>query len=88
MWCILHPRAVSLVQVASRGRSMPVASLRKSVRTSVILPESAHAHVQALADASNVSAAWVIRAAVLQFLREHGDETQLPLRLPKLKKGA
>lgn len=66
---------------------MPAAALRKSVRTSVILPEMAHTRIQALADANNVSAAWVIRAAVMQFLDEHGDETQLPLKLPRTKKG-
>lgn len=60
---------------------------KKSVRTSVILPEATHSRVQALADANNVSAAWVIRAAVMQFLEEHGGETQLPLKLPKMKKG-
>jgi hypothetical protein len=67
---------------------MLATSLKKSVRTSVILPEVAHTRLQALADANNVSAAWVIRAAVMQFLDEHGDETQLPLKLPKMKKGA
>ena len=66
---------------------MPGAALRKSIRTSVILPSEAHTHIQALAEANNVSAAWIIRAAVLQFLEEHGDQTQLPLRLPKTKKG-
>lgn len=66
--------------------SAPVA---KSVRTSVILPQAAHSRVQALADANDVSAAWVIRAAVTQFLEDHGDETQLPLKLPKtITKGA
>lgn len=70
-----------------RKRLMAAAS-KKSVRTSVILPESAHARIQALADANNVSAAWVIRAAIMQFLEEHGAETQLPLKLPKMKKGA
>ncbi|MBX4952738.1 CopG family transcriptional regulator [Rhizobium binae] len=52
-----------------------------------MLPETAHTRIQALADANNVSAAWVIRAAVMQFLDEHGDETQLPLKLPRTKKG-
>lgn len=65
---------------------MSTAALRKSVRTSVILPEDAHTRIQALAEANNVSAAWVIRAAVLRFLEEHGDQTQLPLKLPKTKK--
>lgn len=67
---------------------MPAVPLKKSVRTSVILPESAHARIQALADVNNVSAAWVIRAAVMQFLDEHDRETQLPLKLPKMKKEA
>jgi hypothetical protein len=62
------------------------AALRKSIRTSVILPEDAHTRIQALAEANNVSAAWVIRTAVLRFLEEHGDQTQLPLKLPKTKK--
>jgi predicted transcriptional regulator len=53
----------------------------------VILPENAHTRIQALADANDVSAAWIIRAAVVQFLEEHGDEMQLPLKLPKMKKG-
>lgn len=60
------------------------ASISRSVRTSVILPEAAHSRVQALADANDVSAAWVIRAAVSQFLEEHGEETQLPLKLPRM----
>ena len=67
---------------------MAATALRKSVRTSVILPEEAHNRIQALAEANDVSAAWVIRAAVLQFLEEHGDQTQLPLRLPKTKKAS
>ncbi len=65
---------------------MPTAALRKSIRTSVILPEDAHTRIQALAEANNVSAAWIIRTAVLRFLEEHGDQAQLPLRLPKIKK--
>lgn len=60
---------------------------KKSVRTSVSLPPDTHARIQALADANNVSAAWVIRTALLRFLEEHRGETQLPLRLPKVAKG-
>ncbi|RVP54064.1 ribbon-helix-helix protein, CopG family [Sinorhizobium meliloti] len=51
-----------------------------------MLPAGVHARIQALADANNVSTAWVIRAAVIQFLEEHAGETQLPLKLPKIKK--
>jgi hypothetical protein len=58
---------------------------RNAVRTSVILPEEAHARIQALASANDVSAAWVIRHAVLKFLDEHGNQTELPLRLPTKK---
>lgn len=56
----------------------------------MILPENAHTRIQALADANNVSAAWIIRAAVVQFLAAHGEgeEMQLPLKLPNMKKGA
>jgi predicted transcriptional regulator len=56
--------------------------LRNAIRTSVILPEDAHARVQELAVANDVSAAWVIRQAVLRFLGEHGSQVELPLRLP------
>jgi len=55
---------------------------RKTIRTSVMLPESAYAQVQALAMANDVSAAWVIRHAILQFLETHSGQTELPLRIP------
>lgn len=64
---------------------MAIADAKKTVRTSVILPEDAHSRIQALADANDVSAAWVIRAAIVRFLDEHSDQTELPLRLPKTK---
>jgi len=54
---------------------------RKSVRSSVLLPEDAHARISALAVANDVSAAWVIRHAVLRLLKEHEDQAELPLRL-------
>jgi predicted DNA-binding protein len=57
---------------------------KRTVRTSVLLPEDAHARVQALADASRVSTAWVIREAILRFVDEHGTEPHsLPLKLPR-----
>lgn len=59
---------------------------KNTIRTSVILPEHAHARIEALAAANDVSTAWVIRHAVLRFLEEHGDQTELPLRLPAAKK--
>lgn len=54
-------------------------SAEKTVRTSVILPESAHQQVQALAQANRVSAAWVIRTAIHEFLSERQGQLALPL---------
>lgn len=51
----------------------------KSVRTTVMLPERVHRQVQALAAANDVSAAWVIRQAVLQYLSERNGQVELPL---------
>jgi hypothetical protein len=65
---------------------MSASAHSKSVRTSVILPENAHARIQALAGANRVSAAWIVRTAVLKFLDEYSAQTELPLRLPKTKK--
>jgi predicted DNA-binding protein len=59
---------------------------KNTIRTSVILPEDAHARVEALATANDVSTAWIIRHAVLRFLEEHGNQTELPLRLPAIRK--
>lgn len=76
-WCIMVPSTYAGLIMA---RS-PVASDRKSVRTSVTLPEDALFQVQALADANHVSSAWVIRMAVQRFLDEHHGQLELPLRL-------
>jgi hypothetical protein len=61
---------------------------RKTVRSSVLLPEEAHARISELAAANDVSAAWVIRQAVLEFLKTHTDQHALPLQLPKKPKAA
>jgi Ribbon-helix-helix protein, copG family len=71
---------VTVIDVATRPK--------KNIRTSVILPEQAHARIEALAAANDVSTAWVIRHAVLRFLEEHGDQTELPLRLSAAKKAS
>lgn len=55
----------------------------KSFRTSVILSEDVHTRIQALANANDVSTAWVIRQAILKFLDDYQGQTELPLRLPK-----
>jgi len=54
---------------------------RKTVRTSVMLPEDTYLQVQALADANYVSSAWIVRMAVQRFLEEHQGQLELPLRL-------
>ena len=51
----------------------------KSVRTTVMLPERVHRQVRALAAANDVSAAWVIRQAVLQYLSGQNGQVELPL---------
>ena len=56
---------------------------RKTVRTSVMLPEDLHSQVQVLADSNQVSSAWVIRIAVKRFLDEYQGQLELPLRLSR-----
>ena len=58
---------------------------KRTMRTSVILPEEVYARVQALAETNDVSTAWMIRHAIQKFLEGHGDQTELPLQLPKMK---
>ena len=59
---------------------------KRRIRTSVILTEEVYARVQALAETNDVSTAWMIRHAIQKFLEEHGDQTELPLQLRKMKK--
>ena len=51
----------------------------KTVRSTVLLPERVHRQVQALAAANDVSAAWVVRQAVLQYLSNQSGQAELPL---------
>jgi predicted transcriptional regulator len=51
----------------------------RSIRTSVMLPEESYAQIQALAEANQVSTAWIIRHALLKFLNEQDGQLQLPL---------
>lgn len=67
------------LQVMARN---PITPDRKSVRTSVMLPENVHLQIQALADSNQVSSAWVIRMAVQRFLDECKERQGLSLRLP------
>jgi predicted transcriptional regulator len=56
-----------------------VAASGKTVRSTVLLPEGVHRQVQALAAANDVSAAWVVRQAVLQYLSSRSGQAELPL---------
>ena len=56
-----------------------IAPDQKAVRTSVMLPEWAHVRVQALAEANQVSTAWIIRMAVQGFLDKQNGQLELPL---------
>lgn len=58
----------------------PVALDRRTVRTSVLLPTDVHARLSALAEANDVSAAWIVRLAIQRFLEEHRGQQELPLR--------
>ncbi|MBV6808702.1 ribbon-helix-helix domain-containing protein [Xanthomonas campestris pv. pennamericanum] len=60
-----------------------IAPDRKTVRTSVMLPEEVHLQIQALADTNQVSSAWVIRMAVQRFLDEFQGQLELPLRISR-----
>lgn len=51
----------------------------KTVRSTVLLPEPVHRQVQAVAAANDVSSAWVIRQAVLQYLATRAGQSELPL---------
>ncbi|MGR9263638.1 ribbon-helix-helix domain-containing protein [Rhizobium leguminosarum] len=51
----------------------------KTVRTTVLLPEGVYRQVQALAVTNDVSAAWVIRQAVLHYLATKAGQVELPL---------
>jgi hypothetical protein len=58
----------------------PLSSDHRTIRTSVILPEATHMQLQALAEANQVSAAWVIRMAVQRFLEKQQEQMDLPLK--------
>lgn len=58
---------------------------KDGVRTTVLLPEDTATRLRALADASGVSTAWVVRQAVQKFLDEHEGQTELPLRIARTR---
>ena len=63
-----------------------MSSRAKMVRTSVILPEDVHVQVIDLAARNDVSAAWVMRHALIQFLKEHSGQKALPLHMRREQK--
>lgn len=60
-------------------RKMTRLASEKTVRSTVLLPERVHRQVQAVAAANDVSAAWVVRQAVLHYLSTRSGQTELPL---------
>ncbi|TGP85631.1 ribbon-helix-helix protein, CopG family [Mesorhizobium sp. M8A.F.Ca.ET.213.01.1.1] len=52
----------------------------KTVRTSMIVSSETYREVQELAVANDVSAAWIMRHALLEFLEAHRGESGLPLQ--------
>jgi predicted transcriptional regulator len=65
---------------------MPV-NKDKTVRTSMIVPSSAYEEVQELAAANDVSVAWIMRHALMEFLRVHRGETKIPLQRASRREG-
>lgn len=59
---------------------MPV-DKEKTVRTSVIVPADLYQRVQQLAASNDVSAAWIVRHALSQFLAGYDGEQAIPLKL-------
>jgi predicted transcriptional regulator len=65
---------------------MSVIMVQKTVvRTTVGLEEEQHRRVQAIAEESDVSVAWVIRHAVTRLLLECEREKIVPLNIPQGK---
>lgn len=55
---------------------------RRTVRTSVILPETQYARLSEIANKSDVSVAWLIRQAVQQLLdKTENEQMPLPIRV-------
>jgi hypothetical protein len=72
-----------LSSMTDHAEGIVMSSRTKMVRTSVILPEDVHAQVIDLAARNDVSAAWVMRHALTEFLKAHDGQKALPLHMPK-----
>ncbi len=64
-------------------------SKKQSVRLSVALDEADYAKLSKLGAELDLSAAWMIRRAVAEFVARHAgkNETELPLRHPATEAG-
>ena len=61
----------------------------KTVRTTFSLPSDQHEKLQALAEANDLSVAWVVRQAVGEFLdRVKAGKRLNPLNTPTTQKGS
>lgn len=78
MWC--KSGAVRIGVIGLNRSKNP----KSSVRLSVSLDQSEYAELSKLAASLDLSAAWMIRRAVSEFVARHRDgiETDLPLRPP------
>jgi len=57
---------------------------RRTVRTSVLLPELQYARLSEIANKGDVSVAWLIRQAVQQFLdKTENEQIPLPIRIAR-----
>ena len=54
---------------------------KKTTRLTVSLDKADYAAINAMASRSDVSLSWIIRQAIQRFVREHGDQPELPLTL-------
>ena len=55
---------------------------RRSVRLSVTLDEDDHRAIREMAEAMDLSTAWVVRRAVSEFIERHGNKKGLLLPNP------
>ena len=70
-----------MVRLIQKGSSMGrPKSNRRSVRLSVTLNEESHRAVREIAEAMDLSIAWIVRRAVSEFLERYAKKGKLPLR--------
>ena len=74
---------VLCIQSFAKGGYMAIEP-KQTVRTSVIVGTDQYKRINAIADANDVSVAWVIRTAISQFLDQHEQQLRLPLQAPRI----